>query len=360
MSNVSPSSTEIAFHGRSIGNGNQCFIIAEAGVNHNGNPDLAEKLIDISADSGADVVKFQTFDPDALAGASAAMAEYQAMAMNDSTSSQRDMLRGLTLPKEAYPRLIEHAKKRNILFLSTPFDERSSDFLEQLGLPAFKISSGDLNNTLLLAHIAKKKRPMLVSTGMGTIGEIARALETLQNNGAPPVALFHCVSNYPASPEDCNLRAMATMRSAFQTPVGWSDHTTGIDISLAAIALGAELLEKHVTLDRTLPGPDHKASLEPHELNAMVAGIRRIEKALGSPVKAPRPAEIPIANIARRSLHWARALPAGTVVTLSDLIALRPATGIEPSASEWLIGRPVVRDVAAGTMLQRADFEGAK
>ena len=350
---------EIAFHGRSIGQDNPCFIIAEAGVNHNGNADLAEKLIDISAESGADVVKFQTFDPDALAGASAAMAEYQAVAMNDSSSSQRDMLRGLTLPKESYERLIAHAKKKNILFLSTPFDERSSDFLEKLGLPAFKISSGDLNNTLLLAHIARKKLPMLVSTGMGTIGDIARALETLAQNGAPPVALFHCVSNYPASPEDCNLRAMATIRSAFGVPVGWSDHTTGIDISLAAIALGAQLIEKHVTLDRTMPGPDHKASLEPYELNALVSGIRRIEKALGSPMKAPRPAEGPIANIARRSLHWVRPLAAGTVVTAADLIALRPGTGIETSASVWLIGRPVVRNVSAGAMLQRADFETA-
>jgi N-acetylneuraminate synthase len=349
--------TEIQFHGRTIGDGHPCFVIAEAGVNHNGNPDLAERLIDISAESGADVVKFQTFDPDALAGASAAMAEYQAVAMNDATSSQRDMLRGLTLPKESYPRLIAHAKKRNILFLSTPFDERSSDFLEQLGLPAFKISSGDLNNTLLLAHIAKKRLPMLVSTGMGTIGDIARALETLAQNGAPPVALFHCVSNYPASPEDCNLRAMATIRSAFQVAVGWSDHTTGIDISLAAIALGAQLLEKHVTLDRTMPGPDHKASLEPAELTALVAGIRRIERALGSPAKAPRPAEIPIANIARRSLHWARSLPAGAVVTLQDLIALRPGTGVEPAASAWLIGRATTRAVSAGAMLARSDFE---
>jgi len=265
-------------------------------------------------------------------------------------------LRGLTLPLDAYERLLAHARKRGILFLSTPFDPKSSDFLEKLGLPAFKISSGDLTNTPFLAHVARKGRPMLVSTGMGTMGETAIAVDTIRSAGAPPLALFHCVSNYPAEPRDCNLRAMRALVEAFGVPVGWSDHTMGIEVSVAAVALGAKLIEKHVTLDRTMAGPDHKASLEPGELTQLVQSVRRVESALGDGVKAPRPSEAPIARIARRSLHWARSLEEGAVVRAEDVIVLRPSTGIAPSAFEWIVGRPVRRSVKAGQAMEAADL----
>lgn len=341
--------------GRVIGGSSACLVIAEAGVNHNGDPQLAERLIDVAVEARADVVKFQTFDPDALAGPKAAMAEYQASAMGDSRS-QLEMLRGLTLPLSAYERLLAHANKRGILFLSTPFDPKSADFLEKLGLPAFKISSGDLTNTPFLAHVARKGKPMLLSTGMGTMGETAIAVDAIRTSSNAPLALFHCVSNYPAEPEDCNLRAMSALRAAFGTPVGWSDHTMGIEVSVAAVALGAKLIEKHVTLDRTMEGPDHKASLEPSELSRLVSSIRRVESALGDGIKAPRPSEAPVALIARRSLHWARSLDPGALVVANDLVALRPSTGIAPAAAEWMIGRRVERAVEAGSPLLATDF----
>jgi len=340
--------------GRTVGGTAPCVVIAEAGVNHNGDPSLAERLIDVAADARADIVKFQTFDPDALAGPGAAMAEYQANALGD-TRSQLEMLRGLTLPLSAYERLIAHANARGIRFLSTPFDPKSADFLEKLGVAAFKISSGDLTNTPLLAHIARKRRPMLVSTGMGTMGETAAALDAIRCAGAPPVALFHCVSNYPTDASDCNLRAMNALSTAFGVPVGWSDHTMGIEVSVAAVALGAKLIEKHVTLDRTMPGPDHKASLEPKELSSLVESVRRVESALGDGIKVPRPAEAPVALIARRSLHWARSLDAGAIVKHEDVVVLRPSTGIAPSALEWVVGRSVRRPVKAGDPITTPD-----
>lgn len=356
MSNASES---FDFGGLTVGGSARCLVIAEAGVNHNGDAALAERLIDVAAEAGADVVKFQTFDPDALAGPGADMAEYQTRALGTS-KSQLEMLRGLTLPLEAYERLLAHAKKRGILFLSTPFDPKSADFLERLGLPAFKLSSGDLTNTVLLSHVAKKGRPLLVSSGMATMGEVATALDVVSANGAPPVALFHCVSNYPADPSDCNLRAMTAMKQAFRVPVGWSDHTMGIDVAVAAVALGAELLEKHITLDRTMPGPDHAASLEPSELRDLMKGIRRVESALGDGVKTPRPSEAPIAKIGRRSLHWARSLEDGAVVTTDDMTVLRPATGVEPAAMPWIVGRVVRRPVKAGTPVSFSDFEASR
>lgn len=340
--------------GRPIGGSAPCLVIAEAGVNHNGDASLAERLIDVAAEAGADVVKFQTFDPDALASPDAAKAAYQERALADG-KSQLEMLRGLTLPLGAYEGLMAYAKRRGILMLSTPFDAKSADFLEQLGLPAFKLSSGDLDNTPLLAHVARKGRPMLVSTGMGTMGEVALALEAIRGAGAPPVALFHCVSNYPAEPADCNLHAMRTLAAAFPVPVGWSDHTMGIAVSNAAVALGAKLLEKHVTLDRSMPGPDHKASLDPRELVELVRSTRAIESALGDGVKAPRPSEEPVAAVARRGLHWAASLEAGAVVRPDDVIALRPRRGLPPGALDYVVGARLVRPVVAGRPVERAD-----
>jgi N-acetylneuraminate synthase/N,N'-diacetyllegionaminate synthase len=343
----------ISIGGRAIGAGAPCFVIAEAGVNHNGSVELAEKLIDVAAEAGAYAVKFQTFDPELLAAPEAAKAEYQ-VETTGKGGSQLEMLRALALPAEAHRRLQERARSRGILFLSTPFEERSADLLASLELPAFKISSGDLTNLPFLAHVAKKGRPMLISTGMATLAEVEAALGAV---AGVPVALFHCVSNYPTVPEDCNLRAMETMRRAFGVPVGWSDHTLGIDVAVAAAALGAELVEKHFTLDRTMEGPDHRASLEPGELAEMVSSIRRVRTALGDGEKRPRPGELPVAQVARRSLHWRRALAAGARVGAEDLIALRPAHGLAPADLPRLVGRTLARAVAANTLVRGEDFE---
>jgi len=223
-----------------------------------------------------------------------------------------------------------------------------ADFLERLGLPAFKVASGELTNHPLLRHVARKGRPMLLSTGMADIVEVAAALEAVE--GAP-LALFHCVTNYPASPSDANLRAMGSMRAAFGVPTGWSDHTEGIEISLAAVASGADLIEKHFTLDRNLPGPDHRASLDPRELGALVRGIRAVEASLGDGIKRPRPSELPLVAAARKSLHVARDLAAGHRLVAQDLIALRPGTGISPARLEEMVGRPVRVALRTGVLL---------
>jgi N-acetylneuraminate synthase/N,N'-diacetyllegionaminate synthase len=346
---------QIALAGRQIGPDFPCFVIAEAGVNHNGEVKLAHRLIDAAADAGVDAVKFQTFDPDQVAAPAAVKADYQIEATGEE-GAQLDMLRRLTLPPPAYRELARHAADRGLIFLSTPFDRSSADFLRELGVPAFKVSSGDVTNHPFLEHLARAGLPLLLSTGMSTLEEVARAVEVIRACGASSLALFHCVSNYPAAPGDCNLRAMETMRSAFGAPVGWSDHTDGIDISIAAVALGANLLEKHFTLDRNLPGPDHKASLEPDELRDMVSAIRRVEAALGDGVKRPVEAEIPIAVIGRRSLFWRTSLPVGALVTPDNLTALRPATGISPAEQASLVGRRLARAVQAGEAVQWDDF----
>ena len=329
--------------GRAIGGG-RCFVIAEAGVNHNGNPLLARRLIDAAADAGADAVKFQTFDPDLLADRHAETAEYQKRALGEA-GSQLDMLRGLVLPRAEYPALVAHARERHLTFLSTPFDNGSADFLETLGLPAFKVSSGDLTNALLLRHLSRKGKPLLIATGMANQDEVAAALETVRLAGPVPVVVLHCVSNYPTAPADCNLKAMAAMRAALGVPVGFSDHTSGSAVALAAAALGAVVIEKHLTLDRSLPGPDHQASVEPRQFLEMVAGIRDVEQSLGTSQKAAVPSETPIAAIGRRSLHWAHAMHEGDVVREEDLVALRPATGMSPERWREVVGGRLVRAV---------------
>jgi N-acetylneuraminate synthase len=348
------STIEIA--GRRIGGEGRCFIIAEAGVNHNGDVALAERLVDVAADAGADAVKFQTFDPQLLAAPHAERADYQ-VATTGKSGSQLEMLEALVLSRDAHARLQARARARGIIFFSTPFDEGSADFLETLAVPAYKISSGDLTNLPFLTHVARKGAPLLLSTGMATMAEVAAAVETVRAAGNAQLALFHCVSNYPTAAADCNLRAMASIRSAFDVPTGWSDHTQGIDISIAAVAVGAQLLEKHFTLDRNLEGPDHRASLEPDELRALVAGVRRVETALGDGFKAPRPLERPIAAIGRKSLHYRNALPAGVVITGEHLVALRPGTGISPADVQTVLGRTLARAVGARQQVERAHFE---
>jgi N,N'-diacetyllegionaminate synthase len=347
----------VSVAGRSIGGG-PSFLIAEAGVNHNGDEAVAHRLVDAAADAGVDAVKFQTFDAERLAAAGAPLAAYQRSA-GERDPGQREMLSRLALPIEAWPTLQAHANDRGILFLSSPFDEASADLIDRLDVPAFKVASGELTNHPLIAHLARKGRPLLVSTGMAMMREVDEALATIRAAGDPPVALFHCVSSYPADPSDANLGAIRTLRAAFGVPSGWSDHSVGIALPIAAVALGADMVEKHLTLDRSMPGPDHRASLEPDELRAMVAGIREAEAARGDGEKVPTAAERDVARVTRRSLHWACDLPAGTFVTPAHLVSLRPGTGMSPARQDGLLGRALRSNVVAGTVVRPADVEGS-
>jgi len=340
----------IAIADRAIGEDAPCFVIAEAGVNHNGEPALAHALIDAAAAAGADAVKFQTFHAERLALASAPKAAYQERS-GPAGESQFDMLRRLELPDQEVRALATHCREKGILFLSSPFDEDSADFLEALGMPAFKVPSGELTNSPFLRHLAAKGRPLIVSTGMADMAEVEVAVEAVRAAGDPPLALLHCVSNYPADPADCNLRAIGALARAFGVPVGWSDHTVGIDIAVAAVALGAAILEKHFTTDRALPGPDHRASLQPGELADMVTAVRRVESALGTGVKRPAAGEAGTADVARKSLVAVRDLAAGTVIAATDLTARRPGTGIPPSRQGDLLGRRLKVNVAVGDLL---------
>lgn len=345
----------LAIGRRQIGDSAPCFLIAEAGVNHNGNVAIAHELINVAADAGADAVKFQTYDPDLVAAPAAAKADYQA-ADQGASESQLSMLRRLVLPQAAHSELRDHARERGLLFLSTAFDRASADFLEELGVAALKVPSGEITNHGFISYLAKKGLPLLISSGMSTLAELAAAIEVVETSGNPPIALLHCVTSYPAPASECNLRAMSSMRSLFGVPVGWSDHTTGIDISLGSVALGAEILEKHFTLDRNLSGPDHRASLEPGELRALVDGVRSIESARGSGIKVPQPSEAANARVARRSLHAARALSPGHVLSEDDLVALRPASGVSPVRIREVIGMRLARKLAAGEPLHESDL----
>jgi sialic acid synthase SpsE len=293
-------------------------------------------------------VKFQTFRADRLASASAPKAEYQARATG-SGESQLEMLRRLELARETHVELLGRCRERGLVFLSTPFEEESADFLESLGVAAFKVPSGEVTNLPFLAHLARKGRPIILSTGMATLDEVSGAVRCLRENGDPALALLHCVSRYPAEPRDANLRAMRTMADAFGVPVGYSDHTPGLEVALAAAALGAAVIEKHFTLDRSLPGPDHAASLEPGELAALVRGVRTVESALGHGRKEPVPAEAETAAVARKSLVALVDLPAGTVLDASVVGPRRPGTGLSPALAPQLVGRRTRSAIRAGT-----------
>lgn len=341
---------------KSIGPQHPVFVIAEAGVNHNGDLQMARALIDVAVEAGADAVKFQTFNADLLATSDAPKAEYQLQTTGDD-ESQLEMLRRLELSADTHRELQLHCHERGIIFLSTPFDESAADLLDELGVPAFKISSGDLTNSPLLEHVAQKGKPVIISTGMSELSEVIEAVSILNAAGCDNPVLLHCVSNYPANPADVNLRAMQTMRAAFDVPVGFSDHTTGTDVSLAAVALGACVIEKHFTLDRTLPGPDHRASLEPAELRELVQSIRRVEMALGHGRKTPAPSEIETATVARRSLVAARNIPAGATLEREMIALRRPGTGLSPSMVETLVGKRARADISPGTLLDLEMFE---
>jgi N,N'-diacetyllegionaminate synthase len=340
----------IDISGRKVGYGYPCLIVAEAGVNHNGSPELARRLVDAAAEAGADAVKFQTFKVDRLVTRTAPKAGYQIQA-TDKAESQYEMLGRLELSPETYRDLMVHCQKRGILFMSSPFDEESADFLDELGVAVFKVASGEITNLPFLAHVGRKGRPIILSTGMADLGEVETAVNAIESVGNQSIILLHCVSSYPADPADVNLLAMKTMRQAFGVPVGYSDHTLGIEVALAAVALGACVIEKHFTLDRTLPGPDQQVSIEPGELASLVLGIRTVEKALGQGRKEPVDSEVDTAAVVRKSLVAAKDIPAHTTLT-EDFIALkRPGTGLPPAMLSYVVGRTVRVRVKEGTVL---------
>jgi N,N'-diacetyllegionaminate synthase len=343
--------------------GRKTFIIAEAGVNHNGSEDLALQLVDIAAQCGADAVKFQTFKADKLVCRGAAKAGYQEAATGG--GDQHSMLTGLEMSEALHRRLFTRCMDLGIEFMSTPFDEEAADMLVGLGMRRIKIPSGEVTNHPFLRHLARKDKPLILSTGMATLQEIFEATSVIRAErerlglAAPfesMLTVLHCTSNYPANVDDVNLRAMGTIASAVGVPVGYSDHTLGFAVSTAAVALGATVIEKHFTLDNTLPGPDHKASLTPEELAALVRQIRDVECALGSPEKQPTDAERPVRELVRRSVTSSRDLRVGVPVSADDLCLLRPGTGIPPRELESVVGRVPSRDVPAGSTLQWSDF----
>jgi N-acetylneuraminate synthase len=311
---------------------------------------LAKSLIDAAVAAKADAVKFQTFKAERLASAAAPKAAYQ-LQRTDCRESQLDMLRRLELSEDAHRELMVYGAKRGVLVFSTPFEETSVDLLERVGVCAFKIASGELTNLPLLEYVARKGKPMIVSTGMSTLAEVEAAVRTVRAAGNEAIILLQCVSNYPADPAEANLRVMRTMADAFHVPVGYSDHTPGIEVALAAVALAACVIEKHVTLDRALPGPDHHASLEPAELKALVQGIRRVEAALGHGRKEPAPSEGATAAVARKSVVAARHIPRGAALTMELLSLKRPGTGLPPSALPAVLGRKAEQEIPADTVL---------
>ncbi|MBN2974413.1 N-acetylneuraminate synthase [Roseomonas aeriglobus] len=340
------------------------FIIAEAGVNHNGREELAYALVEAAAGSGADAVKFQTFSADRLVRQGAATADYQQR--QTGTSDQHALLKSLELPLALHEGLFRRCGELGIEFMSTPFDRESADFLAQLGMRRFKIPSGEITNEPFLAHLARYGRPLVLSTGMADMDEITRAVEVIgqarADSGQAPIGgedltILHCTSNYPAAYADVNLRAMAKIGQATGLPIGYSDHSLGVAVSTAAVALGAVVIEKHFTTDRDLPGPDHRASLTIAELTTMVDQIRAVEMALGSPNKRPTESELPVRSLVRRSVTTLRPIPAGAYITPEDIGLLRPGTGILPRDSGAVVGKRARHAIDAGMTLQWSDIE---
>lgn len=345
----------VTIAGRAIAPGEPCFLIAEAGVNHNGDLALALRLVEAAARAGVDAVKFQSFRAADVAAAEAPKADYQLETTG--AESQLEMLRALELDPDAHTKLKRAAEQHGLVFLSTPFDHESVELLDGLGVAAFKIASPDVTNVPLLEDVGRRRRPVLLSTGAADLAEVEQAVAVLRGAGAEELVLLHCVTAYPAAPEDANLRAMATLRERLELPVGYSDHTEGDEVALAAVALGATVIEKHFTLDRALPGPDQRSSLEPEELAAFVRRARSVEAALGDGVKRPAESERRNAAAVRRSLAAADDLPAGAVLTRGMLKALRPGTGIAPTRIDDLVGRRLRRRVGINQLIGPDDLD---
>ncbi len=329
------------------------LIIAEAGVNHNGDINLAYKLIDAAVDAGADFVKFQTFKAESLAIPSASKADYQNITTNQN-ESQYEMLKRLELTLEMHEKLMSYCHEKNIAFLSTGFDIDSVDLLEGLGQKIFKIPSGEITNLPYLRYIGHYAKPIILSTGMATLGEIEAALDVLIDAGTSRelITVLHCNTEYPTPMRDVNLKAMCSLKNAFGVRVGYSDHTQGIEVAIAAVALGAQVIEKHLTLDKNLPGPDHKASLEPDEFKAMVIAIRNIEQALGDGIKRPSQSEIKNKPVARKSLVAGRNIEAGELFSIDNLNIKRPGTGISPMNWDQVIGKKSSRSYLENELIE--------
>ncbi len=334
-------------------------IIAEAGVNHNGNFELAKQLIAVAADAGADYVKFQTFKTESLVSKSAQKASYQSKNINDEDNSQYQMLKKLEMPFEWHQELVKYANECGIKFLSTGFDEESIDFLKNIGIDLFKIPSGEITNKPYLRHVARKGLPVILSTGMATLKEVEEAMCVLMEEGIDKssITILHCNTEYPTPMKDVNLKAMNYIGDVLGVTVGYSDHTMGIEVPIAAVAIGATVIEKHFTLDRTMIGPDHIASLEPEELKNMVKAIRNIEKSIsGSGIKEPSESEFKNISVVRKSLHFKHDLTEGHIITEKDLIALRPGSGISPMEIDKYVGKKLVENVLEFSMVKHTQF----
>ena len=332
------------------------FVIAEVGVNHNGDIGLAKKLVEAASKAGANAVKFQTFKADDLATATAPKAEYQIE--NDGSGSQIEMLKSLELTVSEHRELAEYCKAWDIMFLSTAFGVNELDFLLELGMTAIKVPSGEITNLLLLEAIAEasviKELPVYLSTGMSTLEEVEAALGVLFSRGVQKekLTILHCVSAYPAPEEQINLSALGTLKKVFGCSVGYSDHTLGITAAVAAVALGAVVIEKHITLDTNMPGPDHRASLDPEEFKSMIAAIRSCEKMLGDGVKRPQKSEYSTKDVARRSIRAARPIKRGALITIEDIVFKRPGDGVSPMRYKEFLGTSASIDYEAGDAIQ--------
>ncbi len=315
------------------------FIIAEAGVNHNGSVEIAKKMVDAAKKAGADAVKFQSFKAEKM------------ICQND---AQFNMIKRLELGVNAHKELMRHCSRKKIMFLSSPFDMESVELLAALGLKIFKIPSGEITNIALLKKIGKLGKRIILSTGMADINEIGYALEVLRKSGTPKerITVLHCSTEYPAPFKDVNLRAMLTIRNAFKVKVGYSDHTLGIEVPIAAVALGASVIEKHFTMDRNMEGPDHKASLEPHELKAMICAIRNVEKSIGDGIKRPSPVEVKNRRTVRKSIVASRRIRKGKQFSGKNITVKRPASGISPAAWDEVIAKPAKRDFKKDEMIE--------
>jgi len=330
------------------------LIIAEAGVNHNGSIKMAKQLIDVATEAGADIVKFQTFKAGKLVSKAARQAEYQKANLKNMDDSQYNMLKKLELDEAMHIELIDYCQQKGITFLSTGFDEESVDMLNRLGVPFYKIPSGEITNKPYLQHIARKLKPVVISTGMADLNEIKEALDVLTGEGLDlsMITVLHCNTEYPTPMEDVNLKAMLTIKETFKVKVGYSDHTKGIEVAIAAVAMGAEVIEKHFTLDRNLPGPDHKASLEPDELKAMVSAIRNIELALGDGVKKASKSEIKNITIVRKSIVAIKEIKKGEIFSTQNIAAKRPGNGISPMRWDEIIGEKAIKEFKPDDLIE--------
>ena len=323
---------------------NKTFIIAEAGVNHNGDKNLAVKLIDVAKECGADAVKFQTFKTEKVISKNTQMADYQKKNLGKE-DSQIEMIKKLELSYKDFEDLKKYSDEEGIIFLSSPFDEESIEFLDNL-VPYYKIPSGEIVNYPYLKLIAEKNKPIIMSTGMANLSDVEKALDTIYSiNQDAEIYLLHCTTNYPTPYEEVNLKAMITLKEAFKLPVGYSDHTLGIEVPIAAVAMGAQIIEKHFTLDRNLLGPDHKASLEPIELKAMVNAIRNIEKALGDGIKKPNKSEKEIENVVRKKLVATRDIEPGKIISEKDIAIKRSNEGLTPEFLDIIVGKKIIKEI---------------